>query len=247
MKIRRPTHKWLRDEAGMSLVEILVVFAIIALLAALLIPALGSANAKARQVQCLSQMRQLTHAWYAYSTDYDGRLVRGYPAADGWVERCNTAAAIENGKLFPYTSNVRIYKCPFDKTIHNRSYSIGQYHNGESGWGGMTNPVYNRLSIPKPSTTYVFVEENDPRSDAGCGSGDDTYYNLGSFDIPVAGDCWIDFVPAFHRGGMNLSFGDGHTEYWRLEDPRTLALSGFFACTPGNTDLKKLQQHYLGW
>jgi prepilin-type N-terminal cleavage/methylation domain-containing protein len=57
--------------AGFTLVELLVVLAVIVVLAALLLPVLSEARAKARQTRCLSQMRQIAQAHLLYLQDWD--------------------------------------------------------------------------------------------------------------------------------------------------------------------------------
>uniref|UniRef100_UPI00286AEBFF DUF1559 family PulG-like putative transporter n=1 Tax=Armatimonas sp. TaxID=1872638 RepID=UPI00286AEBFF len=60
-----------------TLIELLVVIAIIAILAAILFPVFAQARAKARQISCLSNMRQLGTALMMYTQDYDETFHKG--------------------------------------------------------------------------------------------------------------------------------------------------------------------------
>ena len=55
-----------------TLVELLIVIAIIAILAAMLLPALNQARERARGISCISQLKQLNTGFMMYSQDYDG-------------------------------------------------------------------------------------------------------------------------------------------------------------------------------
>lgn len=57
---------------GFTLIELLVVIAIIAILAAILFPVFARARAKAKQSQCLSNVKQMQLGMIMYASDYDG-------------------------------------------------------------------------------------------------------------------------------------------------------------------------------
>jgi len=83
--VRRPTQRF-RAPSAFTLIEILVVIGVIALLIALLLPVLGRARESARQVKCLSNVRQLAAAMLSYTADNRGWLPG---AAMGSVRRAH--------------------------------------------------------------------------------------------------------------------------------------------------------------
>lgn len=63
---------------GFTLLELLVVVGIIAILAGLLLPALGKAKSQARKVNEMSSAKQLMIAWSVYADDHSERVLKGY-------------------------------------------------------------------------------------------------------------------------------------------------------------------------
>lgn len=86
-RINGRTEADARPVGAFTLVELLVVVAIIAVLAAILFPVLAEAKQKARQITCLSNIKQLSGALHLYQADHDDR----YPGS-GEQGRCEKAA-----------------------------------------------------------------------------------------------------------------------------------------------------------
>lgn len=118
--------KSVAEKKGFTLIELLVVIAIIAILAAILFPVFAKVRAKARQTQCLSNLRQLGLASFQYNTDYDESY---YPhrfnginnplsnANGGPFDQTKITGAAQTrifwiSLLEPYTSSYNVFKCP---------------------------------------------------------------------------------------------------------------------------------------
>jgi len=229
---------------GFTLIELLVVIAIIAILAAMLLPALSKAKAKAQGIMCMNNLKQLTLSILMYPTDHKDVLLGAMNLSDPERPNWFTGTLDFNGgnrsnwdinadmtvsPIWPYTGKSQaIFKCPSDQAsvIVNgarkprvRSNSMSQVF----GTGEWLDKSFN--SGQTAWRTYAKLGNIVKPSqtwvlvDEHPDSINDAAFAVACTgaqpgDPPSAAQM-IDCPANYHNGACGFSFSDGHAEIHR--------------------------------
>lgn len=223
----------MRGRRAFSLVELMVVIGIIAILLAIILPAMGVAREHAKAIECQSQLRQIGYALHQYAIANSGHTPTwivhhewlqkklGMDNSPGWP------ALIE--RFLGQGPDGRIWNCPSwpepDRCIN---YFLG------TRWMHVQTPLLRSMPITKirNSTTFIFVGECTAAAlyDPPFGTGTEADGNeVEKNDGCNSRKCLLFFGDEggmnFHRRGNNVLFADNHVAAFKKFDPDALTYS----------------------
>lgn len=220
---------------GFTLIEVLVVIAIVALLGAMLLPALSRSKSKAQSMACLNNLKQLNVAWGLYADENADLLVNNHGVPETLSRRQTWANNVQDweasddntnillltgAKLGPYSGrSAAVFKCPSDREpapngAHIRSMAMNAMVGNPGELTNRFNPAYEQyfkaVQMTSPALTFVFLDEHA-----------DTL-NDGFFANDLEGTAWGNLPASYHNGGGSFSFADGHSESKKWQSPSTI-------------------------
>jgi prepilin-type processing-associated H-X9-DG protein/prepilin-type N-terminal cleavage/methylation domain-containing protein len=227
---------------GLTLIELLIVLAVIAILASLLLPTLSQASMKAQTTTCRNNLKQLqlgylnyvhdNDDWFPFNEVSDADLVQR--SLKGWVlgnaKLDTNDSNIIAGAIFRYVNSPAVYSCPADKSLRTdgsgqqrfRSYALLAWLNARASTYGLQTeaaeftPLKAKLSALgsiSSSVCWAFIDEHQQAIDDGV-------FVMGSLDDPKWNSDWWELPTDRHNQGANLSFLDGHAEYKHWKFPK---------------------------
>ena len=218
-----------RQTRAFTLIELLVVIVIIGILTSMLLPALGKAKSKARQVACVNNEKRWGMCFALYADDYNGALFYETGGSLDWDDTdAPILPYIGGGEKKHRMRTMRICPAVRDRmrqsdidlsAFHSYTMPIGQYQVGDEYQDANQSgsPFYdganywpNMKSVPQPSEFLLLIESSGHTITCG------DFTEAVTVGNPEIGKDHLSAIGR-HSQLVNAMFGDYHVESLTLQ------------------------------